>query len=99
MNSDVLDMITLYWGVLGGREGWWLNVPGEKIRMIHGPSICNSSGGGALRALEIVRDLDDCRFFEETIRILPQEPHFRYRDVFGNGGGECKDPTCFGHDK
>jgi hypothetical protein len=86
-------MITLYWGVLGGREGWWLNVPGEKIRMIHSPSICNSSGGGALKALKIVRTIEDYRFFEETIRITPQEPHFRFR------GGECKDPTCFGHDK
>jgi len=85
------ETIILFWGELHGRAGWWLHVPGERLRAIYGPVQCTSAGGGALVALEMVRELDDLRFFYDQIRI-DTAPHLTVDDQ------RCADPTCFGHD-
>lgn len=49
------DSAKLYWGDYGTRMGWWLKTPAGKMFEVHGPSICVTSGGGPLAALEKVR--------------------------------------------
>ena len=84
-------MLKLYWAD-EDTGGWFLQVPGEDLpRRIDGPSLCTSTGGGAIAALEVVRELENLRFFYETINIS-QVPHLM------DHGGDCNDPICFGID-
>lgn len=42
----------IYWGEDRIRMGWFLNRDGKDL-WIHGPSICESSGGGPLQAIAV----------------------------------------------
>lgn len=66
------DHATLYWGVIGIREGWWLRKPDGAALMVHGPSICLSSGGGPMAAQEAARAQHD---WHGLIEIKPPPEH------------------------
>lgn len=42
----------LYWGIDDVREGWFFKKPSGETISIHGPSICESSGGGINEAIK-----------------------------------------------
>ncbi len=88
-------MLELYWGEDEVRSGWFLKVPEEKRpRWVHGPSICTSSGGGAMEALSIVLAMIDGGPFQDAIILITTQPHCRWDD--GACNVPCTDPVCLG---
>jgi hypothetical protein len=73
----------IYWGEDQVRRGWFIEL-GDQTLWIHGPSICSSSGGGALRALEQACDKHGLDPHTVYVTIPVHE------DVEGKPCGECR---------
>lgn len=72
----------LWRGEFGVRLGWWLSTDDGDPWVVRGPSICVSSGGGPLRALQVASALG----LSGDVEIEPPPPH---DTVFGKPCAAC----------